>query len=338
MVAMLVLPLITSCIHAFQQEPTSSSDAAPPARPAEPIALLVWMPVKDGCEGRLWRPDSEELLVTVPACPGSGMFWFGPDGPEKMAIIVPAERHRTGSDVEFTAGTLRATVHWEESGWLRYGVRGTEVVAPGTGDRDVELNPPAHDMALFFERQNGVWVQLAALPTYYAHVFYANAIDAGWMGAGVDVGGPLRGPGPGGAFNCEVKFEAADFPAPAAWQTNEAFLTLLEVRPQEVPSPPVGFMPVGGGGLLFQIGWGDTSHATDPVFWCSDQNCAARVRLTSPPVGASNVFAIERRGDHVLLSVEYKGSDASVYRDGPTPVAVFPGAACARWLPVPEKP
>jgi len=343
-------------------------EAAPAREPRPgPVALLVWTPVDTGCAWQVWTPEAGATALWVtPDCPVSMSFsadgrrivyatdhnavveqpwapggasavlpmpaglggrweatWFGADGVARCAVIAPAEQSVRGQEIVLTAGPARATVQVSGEG-AAYGVAGTAVVAPGQGDRVVELHEAVAQIAVFFERRGAGWAQVAALPTM------KTQFDEITLGPGLGVGDALLARDTGLRLNPANTFFATDAEAPEAWGRDPQLRQAIGVVDDE-DTFTVGFTAVGAGGVLYRIGWGDTPHPMGPGLWCADRTCATRAPLEGAPQGQ---LTIDPRGDFVLVGVERTGADARIYRDGPWPIAAFPGAQGAMWVPV----
>jgi len=88
----------------------------------------------------------------------------------------------------------------------------------------------------------------------------------------------------------------------------------------------------GGSGLLFQQQFGDSLHATPPVFLCRDR-CARREQLRQLEPFARTGVAITRHGRYALLADEYSGGNGRIYTaDDAKPMLVLPPSQGATWL------
>jgi hypothetical protein len=242
----------------------------------------------------------------------------------RAAYIVEAEVEEKGRRRVFRAGNFRVPT-WKDEGGVQYGVRGTEVVEPGAGDRDVWLPPWGMDglVAFFDLEDDGTWTRRAVLPTRY---------DAGDT-PGISVGGALveRASTPSWTQLRSTCASGTDCYAPAAWADREGLVADLGGI-QDGDSP--GFLGAGteeGGGWLFLVVFGDTPHGQGPVLWCADDECTERVPLEGVPDGQ---LSLDVRGGHLLVAEEYSNAAPRVYPAGEvTPVGTWPEGSVAAWLP-----
>lgn len=97
-----------------------------------------------------------------------------------------------------------------------------------------------------------------------------------------------------------------------------------------------GYLPFGeNGGLLYKLEFGDSLHALNPVYYCQDE-CAKRTLLADTKSAGPQFsqITVAKRGSYVLISSEYDGNNARIYKAGSAiPTVEFPMDARVVWLP-----
>ncbi len=95
---------------------------------------------------------------------------------------------------------------------------------------------------------------------------------------------------------------------------------------------PVGYKKMGANdGFIFQTIFGDSLHATDPVYYCKN-NCAEHVLVESLTEIKQEAFS--SKAGFVIISEEYSGNHAKVWQSGsPKAFIIFERDSVAAWLP-----
>lgn len=291
----------------------------------------------------LWSPDGSEVVYTTPDGTYRGPWgrkqaaeriappdwptggwtraWIARDtGRLRQVALVPATVEERGGQVVFAAGDLAIPVVRDGEGWVSYGVRGIEVVAPGAGDRGVELPPWGTDQIAVFVEQgdDGRWTRLAALPTRW---------EAGDT-PGDSVGGDLlRAADWPSLSDLRPACGKLDCEAPEAMAERADLQGALGVEGVD----GVGFLAGDPGGVAFKLEWGDGPYPFTPVLSCADAECAAPLALEG--LEANVQITVAPRGRYVLVA-EHDGGHPRLYVQGAAaPVLALPDAVSSGWVP-----
>jgi hypothetical protein len=267
-----------------------------------------------------WPPSAAPTAVAVPA--DLVEIWVGPDGSTRGVSLLRADVFVEGGTFVYSGGgeTVQVPGDVELDALARYGVKGGTPVAAGEGDRQVELVEGGEErLAVFYQLEGTTWTKLGALPTRFSPMSQTDPAA---------VGGPWRERATGW-FDLRAALADNDGAASAASpdaSTAERLGTLVGVGEGE----EVGVLPLGDQGVaVFKQIWGDSLHASAPVFLCGEPTCKDPLALDVP---TSGTLLLTRMGDRLLVSQEPNGGGARVYAPGrPTPVATFPATAQVAW-------
>ena len=260
-------------------------------------------------------------------------LWVAPpDDRIRTVAVLEARVERTEAGVRFSAGPHAALIpdpDADPGSFLAYGVRDAEVVAAGSGDREVSLPPWGLDVIVaVYEHDGEAWTTLAAFPSR------TSAGDT----PGIDVAGAFldRAPWPALSRMLASCATTQDCEAPPSWSDRPALREAAGLGPVDADegiADEIGFLAAetGGGGWLFRIAYGDTPHAFGPVSWCADDACDDRTPLLGIGDGQ---LSIVPQGRHVAIAEEFTGAGPRVYAAG-TAEAIFavPDAEASAWIP-----
>lgn len=128
---------------------------------------------------------------------------------------------------------------------------------------------------------------------------------------------------------------------PADKASAEVLAAFAELVPETGAdeAPELGFLPLGDGGFLFRLTWGDAPHVEFPVFTCRRRcDTAYPLEISTELRGQPLTLSLSPGERYLLVAAEVGPSLAQVFQLSPAPgsgraVASFSHPASVVWLP-----